>query len=221
MSSSHYITIEPIPSSNVSLLNTSNADTLNDIVTVGELSTFLLNVSLPEGTTMDATFSLRTTLTTGFFAIQRVTPVYSSNIFLNNLNTIFSTTTFRDDTVTIITSSIVNEADNILDERDNLFFYIECMPLPVTPSGTVATLSTVFSHTHNNSRPINEDARVATVTIMQPELSLTHNCTPETADAIDQVTCYVDVFPIELLVCEYKNYVIFRVLIFCCSQHTT
>lgn len=193
----------PVPVSQLTLLNTSNPDTLDDIVTIGELATFVLNVSLPEGTTFNVSFALRTTLAAGIFSIFKVTPVYASNIVFHDYKLAVSSTTFSDDTALVTLSSIVNNPDNVRNDDDNVLLIVECMPLPTTPPGTEARLSTVFTHQFNTTQTLVEAAQMDSVIVMQPNLDIAHDCTPSVADAADELECSVDITPVELLVLFY------------------
>lgn len=182
----------PTPTSGLSLYNTSNVETLANNVTVGEVLTFRVSLTLPLGTTSRPIIYLAASTGLSFTNTAIITP---ANIeygrYTSKLSNSDQEDTFND-LATINFDSLVNTPPSVSN-----VIAIEVtavvIPLYTNVNGTELTVTADFVHSNVSSATITQSAGAVTVIVRQAALSWTVKNNATSGNAGDIVQYRVEI----------------------------
>lgn len=160
----------PTPVSALSLFNSSNVETVANNVTIGEVLTFRVSLTLPPGTTSRPIVYLAASTGLSFTNTSIVTP---SNIEYGRYTSKLSNSDQEDtynDLATINFDSLVNtppSVNNVVAIDVTAFV----MPMDTNKNGTELTVTAEFVHNNGSSVTITQSAGAISVIVRQAALS--------------------------------------------------
>lgn len=187
------------PYSSLSLHNTSDPYTTSSLVAVGEMATFFVNLTLPEGTTFlpnvrvntfnDSNIGVLAITEVGLFSI-------SSNVPSTGYFSSITSSSRAADTASVGFASMLNIANNQRNRSDIVVFYFKTVAPPVQSNVGGTNLKFISSvQFFNGSANITaEQPHSHTLKIVQPVLQWTVVWdTPSYGDAGDLLTGVVTI----------------------------
>ncbi|MDP1553779.1 MAG: hypothetical protein Q8M06_12280, partial [Methanobacteriaceae archaeon] len=167
------------------LISSSDPLTLNNNLTIGEVATFLLNITLPEGQVTD--LNITDILPNGFAFVPGSIVVDSSG-FNGTLGTLSSSYNAGTRILTIIFNGVttVNPDNTPLNNSFYVFFNATVLNTTANNRGNLKTNNASMNWLNNTGSPITSNN--VNMRIVEPNVTITKTFSPNPTDAGDTVT---------------------------------
>lgn len=189
------ITILPAPQSQLSVFNSSNVETPDGQLAIGEYVTFHLAVSLPAGTTPHPTATVSVSTATGLLAIINASVVsISSNMDASNFAAVLSDTNHDSfsDSVALSFDSIVCHP-NSSSANQVVFEIVAFVPVSILNAGEVSLLVNSQFSWQNGTSTLKQSSGSVSFVVVTPMLSWTITKNATSGDAGDVVAYSITV----------------------------
>lgn len=184
----------PVPKSNLSVVSSSNAETVGLNVTNGESVTIQLALKLPKGTILSPSFVVKVPYSNGLVTLVSGTLALPSNMARAGylFRMLDTNNDGIKDTAIMNFTSIVNQPSTT-DGNSLVFTFMAFVPVSdLNLGGTKLPITSQLVY-NNGTDTVSEDLQALNLTVVQPILAWNVTWNATTGDAGDVVKCTVTI----------------------------